>query len=134
MNEAVDAPQVDKHAIGGDVLDCALEHLAFLEMRNDFFALLLKLCLDESFVRYHNILELLVDLHNLELHRFANEDIVVAYGLHVDLAAGQEGLDAKHVYNHATLGAALDVALDDFVVSKRLVNAFPALGCTGFLV
>ena len=47
--------------------------------------------------------------------------------MNVDLAAREEGLDAEHINDHAALGAALDVALDDFVVLQCLVDVLPAL-------
>ena len=81
-------------------------------------------------MRYNNIAEVLVDLHDLELHGFVNVVIIVADGAYVDLGTGQEGLDAKYIDDHTTLGAALDVTLDDLVVLKRFVNAIPALGLT----
>ena len=85
-------------------------------------------------MRNHNIAELLVDLHNLELHGLAYEHIVVAYGVNINLAAGQEGLDAKHIHNHTALSAALDVTLDNLVVVESLVDLLPALAQASLLV
>ena len=76
----------------------------------------------------------LVDLHDLELHGLSDEDVVVADGLHVDLAAGEESLDAEDIHDHAAFGAALDKALDDFLVLQGGVDALPALGGAGLLV
>ena len=71
----------------------------------------------------------------LELHRLVDIHVVVADGLHVDLAAGQESLDVlKHRNNQTTLGAALHVAGDDFLVVVGLVHAVPRLEDAGFLV
>ena len=103
-------------------------------MGDDLLALSLQLGLDESLVRDDNVAELLVDLDDLELHRLADEDVVVAYGVNVNLAAGEEGLDAKYINDHATLRAALDVALDDLVALHGLVDVVPALLKTGLLV
>ena len=72
--------------------------------------------------------------HNLELHRLAHELVVVADGVNVDLASGEEGLDAEYIDNHTALRAALDVSLYDFLVVKSGVDALPALAETGFLV
>ncbi len=52
----------------------------------------------------------------------------------VNLAAGQECLDAEYVYNHATFGTALDVTLDNILIVKRGVDTLPALAEAGFLV
>ena len=93
-----------------------------------------ELGLDEGLVADNHVAVFLVDLDDLELHGLAHEDIVVADGLDVDLAAGQEGLDAEDVYDHATLGAALDVALDDFLVFEGCIDAVPALAGASLLV
>ena len=134
MDKSVNTTQVDKHTIAGDVLNSTLKHLTLLELSDDFLALLLKLGLDECLVRNNNVLVLLVDLNNLELHCLVDKYIIVADGLNVDLATRQEGLDTKDVNDHTTLSAALDVTLNDLVILKRLVNALPALGCACFPV
>ncbi len=81
-----------------------------------------------------DIAELLVDLDDLAVDVLADELVVVADRLDVDLAARQEGLDAEHVDDHATLGAGLDKALDDLVVLEGLVDAVPGLQRAGFAV
>ena len=130
VNQTVHATQVDEHTVVGDVLDGTLEYLTLLELGHDLFLLLFELGLDECLVAHNNIAEVLVDLHDLELHGLVNVVIIVADGAYVDLRTGQEGLDAKYIDDHTTLGAALDVTLDDLVVLKRFVNAVPALGLT----
>ena len=76
-------------------------------------------------MRYNNVLEFLIDLHDLELHSLAYKDVVVADGFYIDLRAGEECLDTEHVNNHTALGSALDVTLDDFIVFKSLIYALP---------
>ncbi len=134
MDKTVNTAQIDEYAIGGDVLDGTLEHLTLLELSDDLAFLLLELGLDECLVGYNHILELLVDLYNLELHGLAHEDIIVADGLDINLRSGKERLDAEHVDNHATLGTALDVTLDNLVIAEGFVDALPRTGCTGLAV
>ena len=134
VDETVDAAQVDEYAVGGDVLDGTLEYLAFFELGDDFALLLLELGLDEGFVADNHVAEFGINLNDLEFHGLANEDIVVADGLDVDLRAGEEGLDAEYVDNHAAFGAAFDEALDDFVVFEGSVDAVPRAGCAGLAV
>ena len=74
---------------------------------------------------YDNVFEFGIDFDNLEFHGFADEHIVVADGLDVDLRAGEESLDAEYVDNHAAFGTAFDEAFDDFVVLEGLVDAVP---------
>ena len=127
VDESIYATQIDEYAVGGDILDRTFENLTFLEFRDDFLLLSLQLGLDECLVRDNHVAELLIDFHNLELHRLAHEHVVVADGVNVDLAAGQECLDAKHIDNHTALRAALDVTRDDFFLLKSLVHTIPAL-------
>ena len=82
----------------------------------------------------NDVAELFVDLNDAEFHCLAHEDIVVADGLDVDLRSGEECLDAEYVDDHAAFGAALDVALDDFVVFEGGIDALPGAACAGFLV
>ena len=134
VDESVNTAEIDEYTIRGDVLNGTLKNLTLLELRDDLALLSFELSLDESLVGNNNVAELLIDLHNLELHGLAHEYVVVADGVHVDLAAGQECLDTKHVDDHATLRAALDEASDNFLVVESSVDTLPALRQTGFLV
>lgn len=64
-------------------------NLTFLKLGNNLLLLLLELGLDESLVGNDDVLELRIDLDDLELHGLANEDVVVADRLYVDLRAGR---------------------------------------------
>ena len=134
VDESVYATKVDEYAVGGDVLDSSLEDLTLLQLRDNLLLLGLKLCFDEGLVGNYDVAELLVDFHNLEFHGLANELIVVAYGVNVNLASRQECLDTEHVNNHATLSAALDVTLNDFLIVECSVDTLPALAQAGLLV
>ena len=134
VDQTVYATQVDEYTIRGDIFNGSFENLAFFKFADDFFLLLFQFSLNESLVRNNDILEFLVDLDNLEFHGLADEYIVVADGLHVDLRTRQEGFDAEYVDNHTALRAALDVTLDDFVVFESSVDAVPRAGCACFLV
>ena len=85
VDETVNTAQIDEYAVGSDVLDGTLKHLAFLELADDLALLSLELGLDEGLVGYYNIAELLVDLDDLEVHGGIDELVVVAYRLDVDL-------------------------------------------------
>ena len=134
MHQSVHTAEVDEYTVRGDVFDSTLEHLTLLQVRDDLFLLSFELGLDECFVRYDDIAELLVDLHHLELHGLAHEHVVVAYRMNVNLAAGEEGLDAEDIDDHTTLCAALDVALDHLIVLHSLVDELPALAQASLLV
>ena len=85
VDKTVHAAEVDEHTVAGDVLDSTFEYLTLFELGDDFALLLFKFGFDECFMRYDNVLELLVDFHNLEFHGLAHEHVVVADGAYVDL-------------------------------------------------
>ena len=85
-------------------------------------------------MRNNHVAELLVDLHDLEFHRFIHIDIVIADRFHVDLRTRQERFDAKYVDDHTALGATLDVTLDHFVFFEGLVHAIPRTQLTRLFV
>ena len=128
VNETIHATEVDEDTVGSDVLDSTLEHLSFFEFGNDFLLLSLEFCFDECFVRNHHVFVFLIDFDNLELHGLSNEDVIVANGLHVNLRTGEEGFNTEDIDNHATLGAALDVTGDDFLVFESCIDTLPRLG------
>ena len=134
VDESVNTAKVNEYTVRGDVLDSTFENLTLLKLADDFFLLCLKLSFDKSLVRNNNIAEFLVDLDNLELHSLAYEHIVVAYRMNVDLAAGKECFDAEYINNHTTLGAALDITLDNLFVVESGIDALPALAQTSLLV
>ena len=135
VDETIHAAEVDEDAVAGDVLHHAFEHLTLLEMADNLGLLGFDLVLDESLVADDDILVFVIDFHHLELHLLVDIDIVVADGFDVDLAAGEEGLDVlEDGDDETTLGAALDVAGDDFLVVVSLVDTVPRLEDAGFLV
>ena len=134
VDQAVYAAQVDEYAVRGDVLDGTFEDLAFFELRHDLLLLCFELGFDQRLVRYDHVAELLVDLHDLELHGLVYVNIVVADRFHVNLRAGQERLDAEYVDDHTALGAALDVTLDNLVFLQSLVDTIPRAELTGFFM
>ena len=125
MDESVHSAEVHEHTVRGDVLDCTLEDLTLLELAHDLGLLSLDLGLDESLVGNHHVAVFVVDLDDLEIHGLVDEHVVVADGLHVDLRAGQECLDAEYIDDHTALGAALHVALHNLVLLECLVHEIP---------
>ncbi len=134
VDESVYTTEVDEYAVARDVLHGTLEDLTLLQLADNLLLLCLQLGLDESLVRDNYVAELLVDLHDLELHRLTHELVVVTYGMNVNLATRQEGLDAEYVDDHTALGAALDVTLNDLLVVEGCIDTIPRLGEACLLV
>ena len=82
----------------------------------------------------HNVLELLVDLHDLEVHGGVHEYVIITDGLDVDLGTGEEGLNSEHVNDHTTLCAGLYVTLHNLTALICGVNHIPRFELAGFLV
>ena len=134
VDESVNTTEVNEYTVRGDILNGTLKDLTLLELTDDLLLLGLELLLDESLMRNNDIAELLVDLDYLELHGLAYELIVVAYGVNVDLRAGEECLDTEHVNDHTALRATLDEALDDCIRLESLINLIPRLRHASLLV
>ena len=134
MDESVNTAEVNKYSVRSDVLDCSLENLTLLQLRDNLALLSLEFCLDECLVRYDYVAVFLIDLDNLELHGLVYELVVVAYWVNVNLATRQECLDTEYVNNHTALGAALDEALDNLLVLEGCINTLPALAEASLLV
>ena len=85
VDETVNTAQVDKYTVAGDILNSTFEYLTFFELRDNLLLLFFEFCLDESLVRNNYVLEFVVNLHNLEFHSLANEYVVVADWLNINL-------------------------------------------------
>ncbi len=126
VDKAVNAAEVDKHAVLGDVLDGAFQHLTFFEVADNLSFLSFDDVFDKSLVADDDIFVFVVDLNNFEFHLFADVNVVVAYLLDVDLAAWEECVDVlEHADDETTFGAAFHEAFDDLLVVVSLVDALP---------
>ena len=134
VDETVNTAEIHEHAVVGDVLDDSFKDLALLELADEFSPLGLLLGLEQSFVGNDHVAILVVDLDNLEVDGLVDILVVVTDRLDVDLAAGEECLDAEHVHDHTALGAGLHETLHDLVLLERFVYPIPRLEGTGFLV
>ena len=134
VDQTVYATQVDEYTVRCDIFNSTFKYLTFFKFTDDFFLLLFQFSFDKSLVRNNHVLEFLVDLNNLEFHSFANEYIVVADRLNVDLRTRQECFDTEYVNDHTTLSAALDVTLDNFFIFQSCVNTIPRTSSASLLV
>ena len=91
VQQAVDAAEVDEGAVLGEVLDDALDDLAFLELVERLLLLLGALLLEHGLARQHDVAAPLVDLDDLQAELLADAGFQVAHGPDVDQRAGKEG-------------------------------------------
>ena len=135
VQQAVDAAEIDEGAVVGEVLDLALDDLAFGETVERVGLELGALGLEQHSAREHDVAATLVELDDLEVEFLTEEDVEVADRPEIDLAAGQERLDAAlQGDREAALDARLDGALDDGVLLHRALNLVPDLALAGLVL
>src|SRR5262245_12473920 len=126
VQQAVDAAEIDERAVIRDVLDDALQHLAFGERLERVLLLLGVLLLEQDLAREDDVAALLVDLDDPHAQFLAAQRVEVADGTDVDLRSGQERAHAD-VHGEATLDALDDAADDDLTLGVGLLDLVPGL-------
>jgi hypothetical protein len=85
VEKTINTTKIDEYTEVGHVLDNALQYLTFLKVSKDRCLLLLKIFLNEDFVRYHYVIIGVVDLHNFYFNRFIYVNVEISDRLHIDL-------------------------------------------------
>src|SRR6202011_4893251 len=126
MQEAVDAPEIDKGAVIGDVLDDAVDDLAFLEALDELGALLGARLFEHGAARDDDIAAPLVHLQDLEGLRIVHQRGDVAHRADVDLAARQEGDGTVEIDGEDALHLIEDDPAPLLVLGEALLEPDPA--------
>jgi hypothetical protein len=111
MEQAVDAAEVHERTVIGDVLDHAVDDLAFLQVLDQARTLFGAGFFQHGAARDDDVAAA-VHLEDLERLRHVHQRGDVAHGADVDLAAGQEGHGAVEIDGEAALHAAEDHAFN----------------------
>ena len=127
MQQAVDAAEVDKRAVVGDVLDRALDDLAFGEVGDDLMALLGAALLEHGAARDHDVAAAAIHLEDLERLRDVHQWGDIANRADIHLAARQKGDGAVEVDGEAALDLVEDHAVDLLALLEGLFELDPAL-------
>jgi hypothetical protein len=90
VQQAIDSAEIDEGAVVGQVLDHALQHLAFLEVGDQLGARLGAAFLEHGAARHDDVAARAVHLQDKERLRRAHQRPDVAHRADVDLAARQE--------------------------------------------
>ena len=112
MQQAVDAAEIDEGAVIGDVLDHAVDDLAFGEVLDQARTLFGAGFFQHGAARDDDVAAAAVHLEDLEGLRNVHQRLHVAHRADIDLAAGQEGDGAIEIDGEAALDAAEDHAVD----------------------
>ena len=126
MEQAVDAAEIDKRAIVGDVLDHAVDDLALFEARDDLAALLGSGLFKDGTARYDDVAAAAIHLQDLERLRHVHERANIADRPDIDLAARQEGHGAIEIHGETAFDAIEDHAFDAFAGLVLLLETGPA--------
>ena len=132
VQQAVHTAEVDEGAVLGDVLDGALDQLALFEARQGLFLQARVDGLEEQLAGQHDVAAAAVDLDDLHVEGLAEVGIQVADGLHVHLAAGQEGADAD-IDRQTALDLLEHGAVHGHVGTEGLLDLVPDLHLLGAL-
>ena len=133
MQQTVHAVEIHEHPEIGDVFDHADDLVARLDAIEELLALLGALGLDDLAAGEHDVFPVVVDFDDLELVNLADVFVEVLRRDDVDLAAGQEGLDAD-VDHETALHDGLHLALHETTVLIDLVNLVPVLAMRGLFL
>jgi hypothetical protein len=131
VQEAVDAAEVHEHAEVGDVLHRAGADLTLLDVEQEDLLLLLALLLEQLAPADHDVHPIRVDLDDARADRLAQEVGDVVRAAQVDLARGQEHVDALDVDQKTSLDLALHDALDLVALAVLLRHALPRAQTVG---
>ena len=126
VQQPVDAAQIDKRAVVGDVLDHAVDDLALFEVLHQFLALLGSRLFEHGAAGHHDVAAAAIHFQNLERLIDVHQRGDVADRADVHLAARQEGHGAVEIDGEAALDLVEDDAGDFLVVLERRLQLAPA--------
>jgi hypothetical protein len=131
VQQAIDAAQIDERTIIGDVLDNAVDDLAFGEVLDKARALFCACFFQNGATRYNDVATLAVHFQDNEglsdVHQWRN----VTDWTNVNLAAGQECHCAAQINGETTLYAAEDNAINAVACVKFAFQHIPSGFATG---
>ena len=102
MKETVEAVEVNKGTIIGDVLDLAAACIAWLNILEERTAFLHALLFDEFAAGNDDVFSVEIDLDDLKVVSLSNVLIQILRWLHINLRGRHKGIDAD-TYDQATL-------------------------------
>src|SRR5437879_8152592 len=126
VQQAVDAAEIHERAVIGDVLDDAVDDLAFFDILHQFLALLGAGLFQHGAARYHDVAAAAIHLEDLERLRIVHQRRDIADRADIDLRARQEGYRAVEIDGKAALDLIEDDAVHLLVVVDCLLELAPA--------
>lgn len=125
MEQAVDAAEVYERTVIGDVLDDAVDDLAFGQVLDQARTLFGAGFFENGAARDDDVAAATVHLQDLERLRHVHQRLHVANRTDIDLRTGQEGNGAVEVDGEAALDAAEDHAFDALAFAEFVFKLVP---------
>src|SRR5262245_12745306 len=126
VQQAVDASEIHKRAVVGDVLDHTVDDLAFLEVLHQLLTLFGASLLKHGTAGNDDVAAAAIHLQDLERLRGIHERSDIADGPDVHLRSRQECHGAVEINREAALDLIEDDALDFLAVVECLLQLAPA--------
>ena len=133
VQQAVDAAEVNKRTVIGDVLDDTLDNGTFLERSEQLGAFFAHAGFHDSAAGNHHVVALAVELDHLEFEGLAFERGGVLDRTGVDERTRQEGTDAVGHDGEAALDLAGDGTGDEFAGFQSLFEVHPGSQALGLV-
>ena len=133
VQQAVNAAQINKSTIIGDVFHDTLDLLAFQQVLHDFIARFGTCLFHNGTTRNDNIAATAIHFQDLERLRCVHQRGDVAHRTNIDLAARQEGRSAIKVNGKAAFDATEDNTLDTGIGFEVFFQLDPAFFATRFV-
>src|SRR5213083_1217224 len=133
VEQAVHAIEVDEGAEIGQVLDAALDDVAYLYAFEEFLALLAPFLFDQLTPAQDHVLPVVVDLDDFEVVGVADKLLQILWGDDIDLGSRQECFHAD-IDHQAAFDDGLYLALDQAVAGEDGGDFVPILAIRGFLL
>ena len=132
VQQAVDTAEIDESAVIGDVLDDAIEDLAFRQVGDQLRPGFGAGFFQNGAARNNDVVAGTVHFQNLEGLGLAHQRRDITHRPDIHLAARQEGHGAGQIDNKAALDAAEDNAIDPFGGIEGLLQFGPGFLAAGF--
>ena len=125
VKQAVNAAEVNKRTVFGDVLDHAVDFLALGQVANDFCTLLGTGFFEDRTTRNNDVTTATVHFQNLERLLETHQRASSAHGAHINLRARQERNSAAQINSKAAFNTTKDRTFNALFSSVGFLQTVP---------
>src|SRR5438874_10167054 len=134
VEQTVEATQINKSTVVGEVLDRSGEDGSFLEVLKSLRALLRLLFFEQLLSRNNDVATLFIQLNNPDIDLLSFVAVQVAHRLEIDLRSGQERANTAYIDGKTTFNPIYDVALNCGLVGVGRVDILPHAHARRFFI